>query len=134
MVQLRETECSISKGTNKFKKIMSINYNGKKFKILSNSVSSLITSEVVFNYFQSENIVSAEYSGREIKKGQLIGLVDSEGCIDMRYQQISSAGELLTGICKSKPVIMPNGKIKIFEEWSWTSGDKTTGKSVLIEL
>jgi len=27
-----------------------------------------------------------------------------------------------------------NGKIKLYEKWEWTSGDKSSGKSVLIEI
>ena len=40
----------------------------------------------------------------------------------------------MTGICVSKPKIMPNGKIHLHEIWQWTSGDKSKGESVLEEL
>ena len=76
----------------------------------------------------------AAYSGGKIIKGQLIGLVDQDGHIDMRYHQVNIFGELMTGVCKSTPEIMPNGKIRLHENWEWTSGDKSSGNSVIEEL
>ena len=43
-------------------------------------------------------------------------------------------GELMTGICISKPEIDSIGKIKLFESWEWTSGDKSKGTSILKEI
>ena len=66
-------------------------------------------------------------------EGELIGLVDEHGNIEMRYHQVNLKGELMTGICYSKPEIEVNGKITLYENWTWTSGDKTSGMSVLEE-
>ena len=52
----------------------------------------------------------------------------------MRYHQINKKGELMTGTCKSKPVVLPNEKIKLIEDWQWTSGNKSEGKSILEEI
>jgi len=52
----------------------------------------------------------------------------------MRYHQINTKGELMTGVCKSKPEILPNGKIRLRETWQWTSGDLSKGESLLVEI
>ena len=52
----------------------------------------------------------------------------------MRYHQINLREELSTGICFSKPEIMDNGKIRLYESWEWTSGDKSNGNSILEEI
>jgi hypothetical protein len=52
----------------------------------------------------------------------------------MRYHHVDDNGELKTGKCKSKPEIMPNGKIKLHEEWQWTCGDESRGSSIVIEV
>ena len=52
----------------------------------------------------------------------------------MRYHQVNHKGELMTGICSSKPEVCSNGKIRLYEDWKWTSGDKSTGKSILEEI
>lgn len=68
-----------------------------------------------------------------IKKGHLIGLVDENGNIAMRYHQVNQNDEMMTGICQSKPEIMENGKIRLYECWEWTSGDKSKGESIIEE-
>ena len=69
--------------------------------------------------------MTSEYSGGKIKYGHLIDLVDKNGNIKMRYHQINDKNELMTGICKLKPEILENGKIRLHESWEWTSGDKS---------
>jgi hypothetical protein len=112
---------------------MKINYNGKIFSPVQNSVNGETTAETIFKYNQNGKILTAEYSGGQIISGHLIGLVDENGNIDMRYHQVNINGELMTGICHSKPEILSNGKIRLYEEWKWTSGDKSGGKSILEE-
>jgi hypothetical protein len=77
--------------------------------------------------------LTAEYAGGQIKKGHLIGLVDELGNIDMRYHQVNDKGELMTGICQSTPELLPSGKIRLHEQWEWTSGDKSKGTSIIEE-
>lgn len=113
---------------------LKINYHNRRFVAIKNSENGEVTPDLIFHYLQNDNIISSEYSSDKIKKGQLIGLVDNEGCIDMRYHQINFKGELMTGICKSIPKIMSNGKIRLHEKWIWTSGDKTNGESILEEI
>lgn len=112
---------------------MSINYNDKIFRPISNSENGEVSNETVFHYKQEHNILTSEYSGGRIKYGHLIGLVDKDGNIDMRYHQINDKDELMTGICRSKPEIMQNGKIRLHETWEWTSGDKSRGESIVEE-
>lgn len=111
-----------------------MNYNNKTFHPVENSENGETTTETIFEYKQNGNILTSEYKGGEIVSGHLIGLVDDNGNIEMRYHQINKKGELMTGICFSKPEIMENGKIRLYEEWRWTSGNMSSGKSTLEEL
>ena len=110
-----------------------INYNNKIFKPISNTENGETSNETVFLYKQERNILSAAYSGGKIIKGHLIGLVDHEGNIEMRYHQVNEKGELMTGICYSKPEILESGKIRLHETWQWTSGDESKGDSIVEE-
>lgn len=116
------------------KKINTMNYNDKIFRLVSNTKNGETCSETTFHYKQIENILTSEYSGEKIKYGHLIGLVDEDGNIEMRYHQINNKNELMTGICKSKPEILENGKIRLYENWEWTSGDKSKGQSIIEEI
>lgn len=115
-------------------RIGSINYNNRRFKPIKTSANGEISDETVFEYKQKGNILSSEYVGGEIVKGHLIGKVDDLGNIEMSYHQINQKGELMTGVCFSKPEILDSGKIRLHESWQWTSGDYTKGESVLEEL
>jgi hypothetical protein len=111
-----------------------MNYNNKEFKPISNTENGETSSETIFHYQQQGNILTAVYAGGKIVNGHLIGLVNTEGVINMRYHQVNTKGELMTGICVSAPVILPNGKIRLHEKWEWTSGDFSKGESVIEEI
>lgn len=66
--------------------------------------------------------------------GQLIGIVDARGGIDMRYHQVNDQGVLMTGICQSRPEVLADGKIRLHESWQWTSGDRSRGHSIIEEI
>lgn len=114
--------------------LVNINYNNKKFRPVQNSANAETSESTVFTYEQNGNILTSSYAGGQIEKGHLIGVVDNFGNIDMRYHQINRKGELMTGICQSKPELLPNGKIRLHETWQWTSGDKSKGSSILEEI
>ncbi|WP_298532474.1 n-acetylglutamate synthase [uncultured Algibacter sp.] len=111
-----------------------INYNNKRFKLLSSSDNSEVSTSIIFNYKQDNNLLTCNYSGDQILSGHLMGIVESNGHINMRYHQVNKKNVLMTGICYSKPEIMASGKIRLHENWQWTSGDLSKGESVLEEI
>ncbi|MFN2458643.1 MAG: hypothetical protein ABR502_10605 [Chitinophagaceae bacterium] len=113
---------------------MMINYHNKTFKSVNNTVTGEVSSETVFKYQQTGNIVTAMYNGGTIVSGHLIAIADEEGNLDMRYHHVNNKGMLMTGFCKSVPETLPNGKLRLHEHWKWTSGDKSEGRSVVEEL
>ncbi|MFH1119661.1 MAG: n-acetylglutamate synthase [Bacteroidota bacterium] len=110
-----------------------MNYNDRKFRPISNTENGETSNETLFHYKQVGNMLTSEYLGGKIKCGHLIGLVDNAGNIEMCYHQINDKDELMTGICRSKPEILENGKIRLHENWEWTSGDYSEGTSILEE-
>lgn len=111
-----------------------MNYNNKKFRAVSNSENGEIPTNMIFHYQQEGTILSCNYNGGTIIQGHLLGQVDEQGNIDMRYHQINSEGEFMTGICQSRPEIGEDGKLTLFENWQWTSGDLSKGQSILKEV
>ncbi len=111
-----------------------IDYDGRKFASLQNSSSGEVGSETVFHYHQSGDIVWAEYSGGSIVRGQLIAKCDPVGVLDMRYQHINANGDLMTGECLSTPEVLTDGRLRLYEKWQWTSGDRSKGESVIEEV
>lgn len=112
---------------------MTVNYDGRIFKPVQSTENSETSNETIFRYQQHENILTSTYLGGRIKFGHLLGIVNEDGSIDMQYHQVNDRGELMTGTCHSTPEVMANGKLRLHEAWQWTSGDLSTGNSVLEE-
>jgi hypothetical protein len=111
-----------------------IDYNNRSFSTISNSDNGETSSETIFHYLQNGKIITATYSGGKIKEGHLIGVVGEDGVIDIRYHQVNEEGKLMTGICRSVPEVLPNDKIRLHETWQWTSGNHSSGKSIIEEI
>lgn len=113
---------------------MKVNYDGRLFRPVSNSSTGEVGEDTLFHYHQSGDVVWAEYSGGSIVRGNLIAKCDANGSLDMRYQHLNTAGELMTGECRSRPEVLPDGRIRLYESWQWTCGDRSTGESVIEEV
>ena len=101
---------------------------------MANSENGEVSEKMIFHYLQKGNILSCSYAGGDIMQGQLLGLVDEGGNINMAYHQVNREGEMRTGRCSSRPEIMADGRIRLYETWKWTSGDLSEGSSILEEV
>lgn len=113
---------------------MSVNYDKKTFRSVSNTDNGEVDESTLFEYKQVDNIVTATYRGNDIKSGQLIALVDDQGILNMRYQHVNQAGEFKYGHCTSIPELMTNGKIRLHEKWQWDCDDRSSGESIIEEV
>ena len=67
------------------------------FRTIANTQNGEVSGDTVFYYQQQGFLVSATYSGGAILFGHLVGLVDAEGVMDIRYHHVNDKGELMTG-------------------------------------
>ncbi len=111
-----------------------IYYDGKLFVPYTNSENGEVDGNTLFQYHQTGNTFWAEYDGGDIEKGNMVGTVTDEGILDFHYQHLNQDGQIRMGKCHSIPRVLENGKIELQEEWQWLNGDKSTGKSVVIEI
>jgi hypothetical protein len=109
-------------------------YGGRLFKPVETSDTSQTGTDTIFKYEQDGEMVTATYSGGNIRFGQIIGRVDADGILEMRYQHLDRDGELMTGYCKTTPEILHTGKMRLHEKWRWTCGHRATGRSILEEI
>lgn len=112
----------------------SITYDGRRFRSVENSASGEVGPETIFNYRQDGDVVSATYEGGGVRSGVLIATSDGEGNLDARYGHVNASGGLMTGECRTKPEALPDGRLRLHEEWRWTSGDGSSGRSVVEEI
>ncbi len=113
---------------------MTINYDNRSFRSIGNSENGEAGHETLFHYHQEGSVVWGEYAGGQVLRGQLIAHRSIDGSLDMRYQHVNRDGKLMTGMCRSSPEILPDGRLRLIEKWQWTSGDRTKGESVLEEV
>ena len=111
-----------------------IRYGGRLFRPVQTSETSQTTDETIFKYEQVGDLVTATYSGGDIRYGQLIGKVGEDGTLDMRYHHMDREGNIRTGHCHTTPEELPSGKLRLHERWRWTCGDESEGASILEEI
>ena len=111
-----------------------MNYDGKTFRISTNTDNGETSLETIFHYAQVGDTLTGSYSGGQIVAGSLSGTVDDLGILDFQYQHINTDGETRTGVCRSVPEVMANGKLRLHETWQWMSGDGSSGTSVIDEV
>lgn len=109
-------------------------YNNRRFSTTSNTPNGEVGGDTVFDYHQAGTIVWATYSGGSIEFGTLIATVGEDNSLNMRYQHVNRGGQIMTGICHSIPEILPDGRLRLYESWQWTSGDFSFGHSIVEEI
>jgi len=102
-------------------------YDNKTFRSITNTSNGEVGGDTLFHYHQQDKIVWADYAGGGIVKGFLIATLQADNTLDMRYEHVNTQGELMTGRCQSTPERLPDGRIRLYERWQWTSGDSTPG-------
>lgn len=107
-------------------------FNNKTFYLLENSKSGKVNSETNFNYYQNENIVTADYSGGTIKTGKIIATLEKD-TLNMLYQCITTDNTLKAGKAIAKISITKDNKIHLKLDWEWLNGTKEKGTSQYIE-
>lgn len=111
-----------------------MDYHNKKFRAVDNSANGEVESETTFHYRQKGDVFWATYEGQKIVMGTITGKVGEKGKLEFTYQHINTEGEFRTGYCKSRPEVLPNGRIRLREKWKWTCGDFSEGTSIVEEI
>ena len=109
-------------------------YDNKTFRSVTNTSNGEVSGDTLFHYHQQAAVVWAEYAGGGIERGFLIATLQPDNSLDMRYQHVNAQGELMTGLCLSTPELLTDGRIRLHEQWQWTSGDYSSGESVVEEV
>lgn len=109
-------------------------YDNATFASVSNTDNGEVTGDTVFHYRQDGDVVWATYEGGAIRKGTLVAVVAADGALDMRYAHVNAKGELMTGVCRSTPELLADGRLRLHEAWQWTSGDRSAGTSIVEQV
>lgn len=113
---------------------MAFNYDQRVFRTVQNTANGEVSADTLFRYRQQGDLVWAQYEGGDVRHGHLLAVMAADGSLDVRYHHVNSRGQLMTGVCRSVPELLPDGRYRLHESWRWTSGDGSSGESVVEEI
>lgn len=91
-------------------------YDGRRFRPAESADGS------VGIYHQRGDLVWAEFSGPSVRSGRLVGTCRPDGTIDAAYCMVTATGEVIAGACVSTPERLPDGRVRLTEQWRRLDG------------
>lgn len=110
-----------------------IHYEGRSFRSAS-AETSTASDAPVGHYHQRGSTVWAEFSGGTVVRGYLVGRQTDDGRLDLAYCQFLADDTVVSGRCVSTPEILPNGRIRLREEWERLGEGAGRGVSYIEEI
>ncbi|MGC5286398.1 hypothetical protein [Micromonospora sp. DT231] len=111
---------------------MTISLDGRRFRAVADVVAGEVGTQTVFTYHERTGEVWAEYAGGSIRRGHLVGTRAGDR-LDFRYVQLNADGQTSSGHCVSDVSVLPDGRVRLHETWSWESRPGS-GSSVVEEV
>ena len=110
---------------------VTINYDGRRF-----SPDDGVPGEKnrVALYRQDGDLLWGEFSGGAARRGSLAGTCAADGTLDFAYCMVLDGGEVVSGRCHSTPTVLPDGRIRLHEEWERYGPAGSRGVSAIVEL
>ncbi len=65
-------------------------------------------------------MVWARYHGGAVRLGFLVGTREGDR-LDFRYSQLNKSGETANGHCSTTVSVLPDGRLRLSEDWVWES-------------
>jgi hypothetical protein len=110
------------------------NYDGKAFRSAAAETAAADGAVPTGYYHQRGDLVWAEFNGGRVRRGSLVGTCAPDGTLDLAYCQLLVDGEVIAGRLTSKPEILPDGRIRLREEWQRFGPHAGTGVSYIDEV
>jgi hypothetical protein len=92
--------------------------DGRRFRGAEMSSEGEASAATVFEYHEGDGIVWARYEGGVIRLGFLIGTRKGD-FLEFRYSQVNTSGETASGRCSTTISALPDGRLRLDEEWAW---------------
>jgi len=102
---------------------------GLAFKAVANSKNGSLNSNTIMRFTSDDDVIIGSYSGGTIVAGHVLAKRLSESEIEMLYQGATTAGQVQAG--KAHARFRPNadGRMSMYLEWQWLTGDCSSGHS-----
>jgi hypothetical protein len=111
---------------------MRIDYDGRRFCPAGPDAEH--ESGRVAQYRQQQDLLWGEFSGGQARRGSLTGTCSEDGVLDFAYCLVLDSGEIISGRCHSTPTMLPDGRIRLDEQWQRFEPHAASGTSALEEV
>jgi hypothetical protein len=99
-----------------------LDYTGRRFQPIGAEHGPAAEQSTVGLYHQDGDLVWAEFSGSSVRAGRLVGTCRPDGVVDAAYCMVTAAGETIAGACVSTPTLLPDGRVRLTEQWRRLDG------------
>ncbi|MGZ3767278.1 MAG: hypothetical protein ACXVA2_21625 [Mucilaginibacter sp.] len=104
-----------------------------RMNVIQTASNGVVNELTIFTFSQNGSFVSATYSGGPIFKGFLVGAIHNDK-LSFSYCQIETDGKIDNGHSECEITIGENGKIRLVENFQWTSRIDEAGVNIFQEL
>jgi hypothetical protein len=108
-----------------------INYDGRRFRPAGDEPGD---GGRVALYRQEGDLLWGEFAGGHARRGTLAGRCADDGTLDFAYCMVLDSGEVISGHCRSTPVVLTDGRIRLREVWQRYGTHADHGDSWLEEI
>ena len=104
---------------------MRFDYDGRTFVSPGDALTG--------HWHQHGDLVWGEITGGAVRHGALAGTCDADGVVRFAYHEVLVDGSVVVGECVSRPERLPDGRIRLREEWTRHGPRRDSGVSVVEE-
>ncbi|WP_051821134.1 MULTISPECIES: hypothetical protein [unclassified Streptomyces] len=94
--------------------------DGRVLAPVADQSAGQVGTRTRFAYHERDGVVWAEYEGGDVVHGRLVGTRDGDR-LDFRYVQLRTDGTTASGHCLATVVALPDGRLRLEEDWEWES-------------
>jgi hypothetical protein len=105
-----------------------IDYDGRRFRKPGDTYGTVAT------YHQQGDVVWADFSGGEVRRGSIAGIRQSDGTLRLGYTMVLTSGEVICGHSLNTPIATSDGLLRLREDWERYGPHAGTGVSYLEEV
>ena len=94
--------------------------DGRRFRYSEMGAEGEADMSTVFEYHESDGLIWARYEGGAVRLGFLVGTRQGYS-LEFRYSKLNDQGETSSGHCATTISVLPDGRLRLAENWSWES-------------
>lgn len=109
-----------------------MNLNNVKMNVIETAGNGIVNELTIFTFSQTDNFISATYSGGQILQGYLVGTLN-QNKLSFSYCQMQTNGKMDNGQSECD-ILIENEKIRLVEHFIWESRNGEAGINIIQEL